>query len=565
MQDSLSVKEQWIDQQNDHLHLRAVGELHHAVANQKLRIVVLFRAGSLERRFPVDAFCVTREATDFQLKADISLPDVFLEFSGEQASQPVTVSFSYCDAVGSWHVLPGGFSLDGAHFRKRVQKNSPGYRLFRGIAYVLCTIFLPLWLLDGYFVWKGYKISPYLANEVKGKKIIFYHAHGLVKSITGHGYSPREIKTGYFARCYRKFCRRISDAQGVLFLSEREIDAGGNLDLVRREWAARGKAYQEFIDTRQIHALPFSAIRHVAKLAASARVIVLEDFYPQINALSLRPQTKLVQLWHACGAFKMFGLSELGKVEKLEQDTRNHRNYSVAFTSGKQIIPFYSEAFGLADAQVKALGVPRTDIFFRDGYREEIQEKLYQKYPMLKGKRIVLFAPTFRGSGNRTAFYPAERFHADQFMARLPEDTVLILKNHPFVKERFTWGSQYEQRVLDLTGRENINDLLFITSVLITDYSSSIFEAALLQIPMLFYVFDLEEYMAARDLYFDFASFAPGIQVTEEQDLAEQTEAVLAGDYKPDGEKLQAFCDYFLDALDGHSTERIADYLETLE
>ena len=137
---------------------------------------------------------------------------------------------------------------------------------------------------------------------------------------------------------------------------------------------------------------------------------------------------------------------------------------------------------------------------------------LYERYPQWKDKKIVLFAPTFRGSGNKTAFYPMERFPIDLVMNALPLDTVLLVKQHPFVHSDLSMYREcdFADRLFDLTGKENINDLLFITDLLVTDYSSSIFEAALIDIPMIFYAFDLEEYLRERDLYFDFAEFVPG-------------------------------------------------------
>lgn len=95
-------------------------------------------------------------------------------------------------------------------------------------------------------------------------------------------------------------------------------------------------------------------------------------------------------------------------------------------------------------------------------------------------------------------------------MEKMPEDTACIVKHHPFVHQPLDIPSRWQNRVLDLTGKDHINDLLLITDLLITDYSSSIFEAALLEVPMLFYAFDEEEYMASRDFYFAYEEMVPG-------------------------------------------------------
>ena len=118
--------------------------------------------------------------------------------------------------------------------------------------------------------------------------------------------------------------------------------------------------------------------------------------------------------------------------------------------------------------------------------------------------------------------------------------------------------------MLDLSGKENINDILFVTSLLITDYSSCIFEASLLGIPMLFYVFDLEEYVEERDFYFDFSSFAPGEKVRTFEDVIKTSVRLISHEKDGDGEAEARFREYFLDSLDGHSTERVLKYIQSL-
>ena len=583
MKDQFQLIENEVEERRGMLHLHAEGILVHPVVNGKLRILSVFTCHEKKRRFPLEADCITiRGISFFSVRGNISLPDIFYRYTKEDAANRVEVTFEYCDAKGNWHVLPEAFSLEGQFFLPALQKTSFGFGVYRKAAYLLCTLLLPIWLLDGWFAGKGYKKSPYLEEGDTGKRAVFYHAHGLVKEITGYGYSAREKKTAYFVKKYRKACKKKA-AETLLFLSEREPEPGGNLDLIRSVMQKQQVNYTEFIDTRPIHKLPYPKIKKAAKLAAAAKVIVLEDFYPQLHAAKLREDTKVVQLWHACGAFKMFGLSDIGKVSHLEQSTKNHRSYSAAIVSSEAMVPFYSEAFGIAPECVLPLGVPRTDIFFDKGYRKRVKARLYETYPELAGKKAVLFAPTFRGSGNKDAYYPWERFPVDDFLDVLPMDTVLIIKNHPFVKQKFECREENRKRVLDLTGRENINDILFITSLLITDYSSCIFEASLLAVSMLFYVFDLEEYVRTRDIYFDFASFAPGKQVKDFEGLKEETGKLLAvsgsitGEL-PEGregteisctaleeeERRKEFCEYFLGSLDGHSVERVSDMITDL-
>ncbi len=564
MQDEYTITKKEVNMQQRELLLEAEGTVVHPVANGKLRILCVFVYDNWERRFPVEAECKgTAGGTFFQIAQTICLPAVFYQFTpGEE--ETVKVTFEYCDAAGEWHSFCETLELAAELFEEPRKKNSVFCRCFRIILYLCCTILLPIFLLDGFFAVKGWKRTKAPEEGGEGKKAVLYHAQGIVMRLTGYGYSLREMKTAYFRKQYGKACGKYGTPEGILFLSERIPEAGGNLQMVQEALLREGKEYKTFLDSRPIHKLPLAEIKKAAHLAAGAEIIILEDFYPQIHALALRKETKLIQLWHACGAFKMFGLSDIGKVKNLRQDTQNHRSYSYAFVSGSRMVPFYSEAFGIAERQVLPLGVPRTDIFFDEDHKQRVCQRMYEKYPQLEGKKAVLFAPTFRGSGNKDAYYPWEYFDVNRMMETLPEDSILILKNHPFVKERPVYDTIYQDRVLDMSGAENINDILFLTSLLITDYSSCIFEAALLEIPMLFYVFDLEDYIRTRDFYFDFASFVPGKKAETWEALLEETEKQMEERTEPQ-ESMRTFCSYFMDAVNGDSTRRIVEFIQKLE
>lgn len=537
------------------LEIHLEGEADEISSSGRARLMVVFSEGGKDRRFPLSGRY--EQSVDgngtwlFRADAVIELEYIFFEY---QPAGEVAIEFQYCDLQEGWICLEKGEALPPELFVHQVPRRGGVAKMGSIFCYLLCTLLLPVWLADGVLAVRGIRPLHPAARRWKGKKAVIYHAHGLVHGWTGYGYSLREIKTGYWKWQYERYCRRISDTEGVLFLSERAVDRGGNLDRVRD--SLRGDSslqIREFLVAKPVHKLSFGELKRAARLLAGARVVVLEDFYPQLHALSIRPETRVLQLWHACGVFKLFGLSELGVTPLLEQSTANHRNYSAVVCSGKKLVPFYSEAYGISASSVRPAGVPRTDIFFESGYRKRTRERLFEQYPALRGRRVVLFAPTFRGSGNKTAYYPMERFPIEDLIEKLPEDVIFLIKNHPFVKDRMNVAPKYSDRILDLSDGENINDLLFVTAALVTDYSSVIFEAALLRIPMLFYAFDLEDYLRERDLYFDFAAFAPGEIVQQKADLAGGISRMLENG---ETERYDAFCEFFLDSLDGKSTER---------
>ena len=565
MNEKLQIIKAHIDEEKRELTLQLEGQMQKAFLQDSFRFSAIFQGENQNRYYPMIA-AVNREEEGkitFVSSAKIELPYVFMDYKPEKKEE-ISLRFAYCDLKEKWVEFSEEISLPSQFFQKEVEPKNYGKKLFSKIAYVFLTLLLPIWLLDGYLACKGKKKLHNAAKGMQGKKAILYHAHGIVYEKTGYGYSIREIKTNYFKRQYEKACRKISKTEGVLFLSERRVEKGGNLDLIRNAFCREKKwKVSEFLTTLPVHKQSWSQLKESAKLIAKAKVVVLEDFYPQLHALTIREDTKIVQMWHACGAFKLFGLSELGVVEHLKQSTRNHRNYDIALTSSVEIAPFYSEAFGISKSHVKPIGVPRTDIFFDSSYGEKMKEELLEKYPVCQGKKVVLFAPTFRGSGNKTAYFPKDKFPVNEIMRALPEDVVLIVKNHPFVKQTYEVAEAYKERLLDLSANENINDLLFITDLLITDYSSVIFEASLLKIPMLFYAFDLQQYLKERNLYFDFASFVPGEIVWNCNELIETIRKCLSGN-NVEEERYIAFQEFFLSSLDGKSTQRTVSLIEEL-
>ena len=128
--------------------------------------------------------------------------------------------------------------------------------------------------------------------------------------------------------------------------------------------------------------------------------------------------------------------------------------------------------------------------------------------------------------------------------------TLLVAKKQHPIPE------QYSDRVIDLSQNSELNDLLFVSDLIITDYSSLVFEAALIKKPMLFYAFDLRGYINSRDFYFDFKSYIPGKIV---YNLKELIQAINERDY--DTGKMQEFAEMFFDDFDGKSTERVVKLL----
>jgi len=284
---------------------------------------------------------------------------------------------------------------------------------------------------------------------------------------------------------------------------------------------------------------------------ARAQYTLVDDFIPTVYAIRLRPGTRLVQVWHALGALKRVGFSRGGRNGGPPATSISHKNYTDVIVSSEAIRSDFADAFGVSLDKVHATGAPRSDLFFDPAELQKASTAVYDAYPVLQGKRVILFAPTFRGDGKRTAHYPARYLDLNRLYAGLGDNDIVAVRMHPFVRERISIPSEYRDKVLDLSGYPEFNHLLVVCDLLVTDYSSAIFDYALLKRPVVFYTPDIDEYEHNRGFYYDFSEYAYGPVVRDMDHVIP-----LLNTATIDEERLSGFCEKFLDACDGHATEK---------
>lgn len=338
-------------------------------------------------------------------------------------------------------------------------------------------------------------------------------------------------------------------ANRVLFLSDSHAGFVGNMRFLRDAMLLAdpsveiiGVFKQSLSTRRSLH-----DVLRLSYLIATSAVIVLDDFYPLIYRFRIRRDARLVQIWHAAGAFKQVGHSRAGLPGGPTPGSEIHRNYTDAVVSSAGIIDDYAEAFGIAAERVHPWGMPRTDIFFDADAVAATRARVRLELGIGDDERFVVYAPTFRGNGQRSAIAAPVADWAGIADA-LGRGWRVGVRQHPFVK-----SGPLPTGVVDAAAEPDMNELLMATDVLITDYSSSIFEYALLRRPVVFFVPDLDEYESARSFYRPFDAYAIGPVVRDADGLADAIHSADVDDARLDG-----FLEEFADALDGRSSERIA-------
>ncbi len=290
-----------------------------------------------------------------------------------------------------------------------------------------------------------------------------------------------------------------------------------------------------------------------AKEMSNAKYIIIDDYFPLVYTFNIRKEAKLIQVWHACGAFKKVGYSR----NHSSNYSLTHKNYTDAVVSSEKIRENYAEAFEINIENVHSLGVPRTDTFFDEEFKESKEKEILEKLGISKEKRVILFAPTFRGNNVKKAYYPNEFINIKELYSKLSENDIFIIKSHPFIKNKIKIEEEFKDKIIDITDQyREINDLLLITDLLITDYSSVIFEYSFLNKPIIFYVPDYEEYKKNRDFYYDFSEYMYGKTVYEFEELLNNLQY-----NENDFEKIKSFKEKFLKDCDGNSTQNVVEYL----
>ncbi len=292
----------------------------------------------------------------------------------------------------------------------------------------------------------------------------------------------------------------------------------------------------------------FSRLVRGTYLVRTSGLVVVDNAYLPIHLAPHRSRTVVVQVWHAAGALKRFGVDAARPLVEPER-TFLHRHYDWVVTAGEASRAPWAAAFRTPLERVVALGTPRTDLFFDPPAMEAARERVLAAHPSLEGRRVVLYAPTFRGRGRSKR--PAPALDAVLLRAALPADYVLVFKGHPNLAPGDVDLSGHDVIVDPATG---INDLLVVTDVLVTDYSSSIFEYALLRRPLVLLVADLEEYERDPGLYLDLRTEMIGTQVVDTGGVAE---AILAGRFDLAG--YEAFISRHLAACDGRASARFVE------
>jgi len=341
-------------------------------------------------------------------------------------------------------------------------------------------------------------------------------------------------------------------ADGPRAVSERLAELRPDL---RRIWVTNGPGVELPAGVERVVR---NTPRYFQRLA-TARYFFASDMMPRYPLKSRR--TTYVQMWHGTPLKRIgfdvpdtqYAANEV-YLRRLERDVGR---WDYLVSPSEFCTQMFRKAFRY-DGQVLETGYPRNDALSGPaaaGRRDEIRARL----GIAPGTRAVLYAPTWRDDVLDANGRPVMSLELDatRLVTSVSADTVLLLRFHQLVAG--TVDVPQHPRVLDVSHHPDIKDLYLAADVLVTDYSSTMFDFAVTGRPMVFFAYDLAGYRdRLRGFYFDFEAEVPGPVVARTDGVIEALDdlGTVTAAY---AERYAAFTSRFCPLEDGHATDRVID------
>lgn len=365
----------------------------------------------------------------------------------------------------------------------------------------------------------------------------------------------------YYPYLYKKYAKQPVDPNKVIFVEIRLPELTNSFQTLYKAVSAKDKydIHLHFLRLSFVGRREYDKrCKAFIKDLATAKYVFANEASNVLSCVPKRSETIVTQTWHGCGAFKKFGFSTAEKIfggsykEQLKYPF--YKNYDYVTISSPEVAWAYEEAMHLQETPeiIKPIGSSRTDVFYDQEFIGKAYEKLYQEFPQAKGKKVILYAPTFRG---RVANGQApDKLDIPLMMKELGEDYVLLTKHHPLVRVLPQIPKECSAFAKDVTNSMAIDDLLCVSDICISDYSSLIFEYSIFEKPMIFFAYDRSDYDDWRGFYYNYDEMTPGPICTENEEMIDYIKNV---DTRFNRQEVIDFKYKFMRACDGHATERI--------
>lgn len=298
-----------------------------------------------------------------------------------------------------------------------------------------------------------------------------------------------------------------------------------------------------------LHSIAFMDI-----LAQAKYVFICDTFLP-VSSGKKASGTRVVQLCHFSGPFKKIGYVTEDDIPSYYRGNV-FRNYDLVTASTERYVPLLTEAMRQPEGVVRALGVSRSDVFYDEAWVGQCREEFYARFPDARDKKILLWAPTFRGKAASPTGLDNSAFLSLQ--ESLGPEWLVLIKHHPHDD---AVASDPRQRSNCPIPSER---LLPVVDLFITDYSTTVLDYLAFDRPFILYAPDLEEYEQTRGFFIDYRSITRNWT-----DDPTRLEGMVRDVYQQwlngDREEIRRCRETYASACDGNATRRILEYLHSTE
>ena len=273
---------------------------------------------------------------------------------------------------------------------------------------------------------------------------------------------------------------------------------------------------------------------------------------------SRRPETTYIQTWHGT-PLKRMGFDSPA-LERASTSTRKlhkamMRRWSVLLVPSEYFVETFVKSYGY-EGELLPVGLPRNDLLVR-GVSKEWRAAKKRELGLPEDRRLVLYAPTFRDRARRLGSEYDLPWDIQRVSSALAGDAFFLLRTHYL--DEYKLSDRYRPFAIDLSRHHDVTELLLLADVLVTDYSSVMFDFANTGKPMVFYTHDYEEYVRdERGTYVDLADIAPGPMVSDTDELISALKDidVVAAEHR---ERYAAFRARFCEYESGRASEAVVE------
>lgn len=267
-----------------------------------------------------------------------------------------------------------------------------------------------------------------------------------------------------------------------------------------------------------------------------------------------RRGTTYVQTWHGT-PLKRMGFDSPALERASAATRRAHKammkRWSALLVPSEYFVETFVRSYGYEGRLVRH-GLPRNDLLVRGVDEEWVLDKK-RELNLPTDQRLVLYAPTFRDRARRLEREYDLPFDIQVLSRQLGGDIFLMLRTHYL--DAYKLSDRYRSFAADLTRHHDVTELMLIADVLVTDYSSVMFDFANTGRPMVFFTYDYDDYVRdERGTYVDLREIAPGPLVSDTASLVAALKGVDAS-HEASRERYAAFRERFCEYETGHAAE----------